>query len=367
MKSVNSSMLVLARESRGLSQTQLAGALGISQGKLSKYETGMLRVSDVDLLQLARVLRYHRDLFVHEACVYSLGSSNVFNRRYKSAPVSMQKKVQARINVARLQIERLLQATEIDHLSLFQRTHLAELDGRPAKTALQIRELWRVPRGPIPNLTALVENAGGIVCELDFETPTIDATHFWVPGVAPMFFLNSQTPQDRRRFSLAHEIGHAVMHQVASEDAENEANEFAAEFLMPRESISAQLQLLTIERAAQLKATWRVSIQALVRRAFEVRAISERRYKDLNRHISARGERMIEPFPITEETASIRERLIDLHRRELGYSDSQIQQLLFEAPSAHPFDVVAAPRTIQFPRVGRSDEGPDVQGVLFEA
>ena len=36
----NHEMLTLARESRGLSQTQLARGLGLSQGEISKIENG---------------------------------------------------------------------------------------------------------------------------------------------------------------------------------------------------------------------------------------------------------------------------------------------------------------------------------------
>ncbi|MDO9340673.1 MAG: helix-turn-helix transcriptional regulator, partial [Bacteroidales bacterium] len=37
---INPDMLLLARESRGISQSELAKAIGVSQGKLSKAEKG---------------------------------------------------------------------------------------------------------------------------------------------------------------------------------------------------------------------------------------------------------------------------------------------------------------------------------------
>ena len=43
-KTVNPEMIGLGRESRGLTQGQLAKLLGVSQGKISRFEAGMLAV-----------------------------------------------------------------------------------------------------------------------------------------------------------------------------------------------------------------------------------------------------------------------------------------------------------------------------------
>jgi ribosome-binding protein aMBF1 (putative translation factor) len=50
MQEVNPEMVVIARESRGLSQSVLADMMGISQGILSKIETGSKKVSE-DILR----------------------------------------------------------------------------------------------------------------------------------------------------------------------------------------------------------------------------------------------------------------------------------------------------------------------------
>ena len=48
--------------------------------------------------------------------------------------------------------------------------------------------------------------------------------------------INSRVPTDRKRMTLAHELGHIVMHSEPihlSKQSEEEAMRFAAEFLMP--------------------------------------------------------------------------------------------------------------------------------------
>ena len=41
-KNINPEMLVLARESRGVMQSELARMLSVTQGKVSKLESGLL-------------------------------------------------------------------------------------------------------------------------------------------------------------------------------------------------------------------------------------------------------------------------------------------------------------------------------------
>jgi Zn-dependent peptidase ImmA (M78 family) len=74
---------------------------------------------------------------------------------------------------------------------------------------------------------------------------------------------------------VAHELGHLVLHKdlnSGTRELERHAYRFAAELLMPTDSILDQLtaEKLTLFRLAALKATWGVSIQALARRAREL-------------------------------------------------------------------------------------------------
>src|ERR1700730_1023199 len=96
-----------------------------------------------------------------------------------------------------------------------------------------LRRSWGIPNGPVENLTTAIEAAGGVVLRRSFGTSKIDAMSKWAPGEPPLFFINSEIPADRCRYTLAHEIGHIVMHQVPTPDMEGEADRFAEEFLMP--------------------------------------------------------------------------------------------------------------------------------------
>ena len=63
IQKVNYNMVTLARESRGLTQSELAGELGVTQGKVSKIEQGLLSISDQMLSEISSCLKYPQNFF----------------------------------------------------------------------------------------------------------------------------------------------------------------------------------------------------------------------------------------------------------------------------------------------------------------
>ncbi|MFZ1007119.1 MAG: ImmA/IrrE family metallo-endopeptidase, partial [Candidatus Sulfotelmatobacter sp.] len=147
-------------------------------------------------------------------------------------------------------------------------------------------------------------------------------------GSPPLFFVNSTTPADRMRFSLAHEVGHMVMHQLPTGDMEREADRFAAEFLMPEASIAGQLEDLTLPKLAALKPHWKTSMAALLKRAGDLNIIAERSKNYLWFRMGQLGYKSKEPVCIPMEIPSLLSEMIALHREQLSYSVSDLAQLL---------------------------------------
>jgi Zn-dependent peptidase ImmA (M78 family)/transcriptional regulator with XRE-family HTH domain len=329
-------MLVLARESRGLSQQELAESVFVTQGKVSKYENGMLSVSEDDLEAIARVLNYTQEFFVQRDRVYGLGSSFLFHRQRKQVPMHLQRKIQAEINILRMQVERLLRGVEIATENRFHAIDIDGCDDDVAKVARLTRASWNLPLGPVANVTAAIESAGGIVLKCSFGTNLIDAAHLWLPGLPPLFFVNRDQPGDRLRWTLAHEVGHAVMHRNPTGDVEEQASRFANEFLMPTDEIGNQLDGLTLRQAAVLKQQWKVSMAAVVKWAYMLGRISEYKYRNLNVSLSAQGYKVIEPFPIDVEEPQVVRQIVEVHRTSLGYNEFDLAKLLY-SPDAQFF------------------------------
>jgi hypothetical protein len=108
-----------------------------------------------------------------------------------------------------------------------------------------------------------------------------------------------EAPGDRLRFSVAHELGHLILHREHGEsekEMDDEADRFASEFLLPEEPMRHELiPPITLTGLAQLKPRWKVSIQALIRRARDLEIITERQYKYLFQKLSKHGWRKQEP------------------------------------------------------------------------
>lgn len=326
-KRVNPELLRLARESRGMGQTELADAIGITQGAMSKYEAGVLSVSDEDLEKIAVALEYPPDFFTLNASASGFGSSCIYNRKRQSLPVRELKIIQATINIVRVHISRLLQGAEIDSKPLFAHMDIDEYGGSAEKIAGLVRALWRLPFGPIRNLVSAIENAGGIIFQFPFGTDKIDAVSHWPIGEVPLFFVNKDLPVDRWRYSLSHELGHLIMHRLPTPDMENEADRFASEFLMPQRDIESELEGFTLPKAARLKPLWRVSMQALARRACGLGKISGRHYRSIFTVLNKMKCLKDEPEPISPEHPTVIRDLIVAYQRDLGYGIDELSKL----------------------------------------
>lgn len=324
----NPNMVVLARESIGLTQGELARSVDISPAKLSKFENGLTQLAPSDITRISATTGFRPSFFERRDQIIGLGSSLLFNRRQKTAPVSVQRKVQARVNIARIQIERLLTTAEIDAVGRIERIDIDGHDGDPGAIAKRVRAGLKLPMGPIQNLTRAIESMGGVVVLCNFGTDVIDAAHIWMPNQPPMFFMNADRPGDRYRFNLAHELGHAVMHEYPTGDIEREANDFAAELLMPSDEIRREFTNFSIERAAQLKQRWKVSMSALIYHAHRLGCIGDRRRSSMYATLRSMLRGVREPIEIPVEQPVLFGQMVELHRRALGYTDEDLRELL---------------------------------------
>ena len=318
---VNAEMVVLARESRGYTQSQLAEVLGVRQGTISKIEAGVLTVSDDMLSRLSTELGYPPSFFQQSDRVYGPGLGELFHRKKQDVPSKVLAKIHATANIRRMQVARLLRAVELDPPKIVP-IDVDEHDGDIEAIAKMVRASWRLPGGPIPNLCRAIEDAGGLIVPCKFETRRVDAISQWAPGLPPLFLVNMAVPQDRLRFTLAHELGHLVMHRVPHQALEEQADRFAAEFMMPADDIRPSLKNVTLARLASLKPLWRVSMAALLRRARDLGTISERQYRTLWTQMGAAGYRTREPaeFDIHGEEPSLLSDLVQAHITDLGFS-----------------------------------------------
>ncbi len=322
----NPDVLTLARESRNLTQGELAELSTLSQGYISKAENGVIEPDGERLQLLARALHYPQEFFFRPARIYGYGSPCLRYRKRQSLPMKRARHNQALINVLRMQAEQLLKGVEIQTSLGFPRLDVDEYDS-PAAIARLVRAQWRLPHGPVRNLVRTVEAAGGVVISCTFDTDRLDAVSQWPEGDRPYFFVNKDAPSDRKRFTLAHEIGHMVMHQWPCQDQEEQAHEFASELLMPADEIRDDLRRLDLKRLYPLKSYWRVSMQALIYRAARLGLITERQKRSMFARLSELGYRKAEPAPIEPEQPMLIREVVEFHLTKHGYNISELSRI----------------------------------------
>lgn len=325
-------MLTIARESRRMSQVALAKESGVSQSALSQVEAGLKPLTAEIVERVSAPLRYPPSLFGVSLRFQQLPIS--FFRKKARVGVRDVNAIRARVNLYRLRIEILLRASD------FRDPRIALMDIvreglSPESAADRLRVYWNVQRGPIEDLTALVEAAGILVVPIDFGNAAVDGLSLYEPndGLPPMIFLRASLPADRWRMTLAHELGHIVLHHHLSippdsKDMEVEGFAFAQEFLMPTREVSAHLYALTMPRLAQLKIHWRVSMAAIVMRAVSLGRLSDRHARRLWIQLGKHG--VNEPVVIDREDARNVKKLVEKHLNEFGFSPRDLSQVLHQ-------------------------------------
>lgn len=330
---VNSKMVTLARESRGVTQGELAKRIAetlgraVTQGTISKIEQGLLNVSDEILTSLVSVLKYPQSFYYQNDEIYSAGMSQ--HRKRASLPSKTLCKIDALTNIIRLHIKSLLKSVE----GLDTRIPYYDIDEYcdPNQIAGMVRQAWCIPRGPVDSVTKYLEKAGIIVVHCDFETRLIDGiTMNCGDRLPPVIFVNKEITGDRLRFTLAHELGHIIMHKFPSEKMEEEANMFASEYLMPASDIKPNLAYLTLHKLADLKLHWKVSMAALVYRATALGMITPRQSQYLFMQLSKAGYKTREPveLDVPKEVPVLLRKIIDVHVNDLNYSVEEIAKIL---------------------------------------
>ena len=82
----NPEMLILARRSREMTQTQLAELSAVSSASVSRYETGTLSATDDSLSRIAAVLKYPVSFFCRKPTLIGATGGAIFHRKQQSLP-----------------------------------------------------------------------------------------------------------------------------------------------------------------------------------------------------------------------------------------------------------------------------------------
>jgi Zn-dependent peptidase ImmA (M78 family)/DNA-binding XRE family transcriptional regulator len=326
LNDINPRMLILARESRGLSQTELSNRLNISQGKLSKAEKGEQTINDSTLNDLAKELDYPTQFFFQSTP--SSPVSHYYYRKKITIPKKVLAKMESNIKIFRNNIDVLMDSVELPD---YRVPTFDPSEDTPEEIARKARYILKIPSGPIENLTNALERNGILIIKTDLFNQKTDGLSTITDKGTHIIYLNERMPNDRQRFSLAHELGHMIMHfdiPIDSQKVEEQADRFASEFLMPEKEIKSSLRNLTFNKLGDLKRYWKVSMRALVRRAKDLGLLNDNEYRNFQINFSRRGMNKSEPIPLPIEKPFVLNHIVNLHLTELDYSIEELARVI---------------------------------------
>ena len=233
------SRIAEARKLAGLTQEQLASVMSLGRTVITKIESGARRVSATELVTLAEVLDRPVDWF------FVVSPPAVVSRRSDPAVGGRSKVLDSRVERLARDIDMLSaegELPQVDRLVLDPPRTLDEAE----EAALKLRKHLGASSGPLVGLQAHAERVSLLAFSLDLGRSGGDAAYVAV-GDLGVAVINGAIDPGRRRFNLAHELGHHVFQDAYApevglspqDDTEKLINAFAAHLLLPRVDAAA--------------------------------------------------------------------------------------------------------------------------------
>lgn len=330
MRQFNYELLETARKLRQKTQKEVSKQTNISQASLSKAERGLQELPEDSMETLSKYYDLPINFFERARVLSPVG--HLYYRRKLTISDKVIDSFTAKVQIFKDIVDKIMDPVELPGYDLV--TIVPDEINSPKEIADKIRYQFGIFKGPLPNLTNLLESHGVIIIKFDFGTEKIDGLTTITDSNRKIMFINQAMPNDRIRFSLAHELGHLVMHieqPPRNPDAvEEQADQFASELLMPAEEMKNNFiaKGISFSELAQMKRHWRVSMHALVRRAKDLELISQNTYRNYQIAFSKKGWTKHEPVSLPVEQPQLFNDSLQLYKDELGYTDNDLMKLM---------------------------------------
>ena len=330
--------LRVARAASGLSLRELEAAIGnlVTAQAIGKYERNEDMPSSGVLSPLADALHVSED--------YLLGADEmvldgVEFRKKEMASKREEAFVQGRtlhLLERYLAVESVLRLASLDWDRPREAPYPVKEAADAESAARAVRTHWGLGIDPIPNLSELLEERGIKVLSVDLTD--IDGLTANVVRKnrepLPVVVVKKGAWAERKRFTLAHELGHMVMDIRHGADGERAANRFAGAFLMPAEAllreIGAHRTTISLGEFLELKQLFGASFQAITYRCHDLGIISDAAYRRLFQMFNQHGWRK----PPYEEPGAIEPEKEEPRRMERLCFRALSEKLIGESKAA---------------------------------
>jgi len=278
--------LRLARKRAGLSLRDLAERIGndVSAQAISKYESGKMFPSSGVLVALGKALDVSLDFLMSSEVAALAG---VEFRKHSGTSAAERARAES---IVIDEVERHLALDSILGLDsekneLPKKLVTVHSFDEVEKHADALRKTWELGNDPIPSMTGLLEDKGVKIIAVDIPKALSGLTgNVQRPDgkpEVPIIVVSTQFTIERRRFTLAHELGHRIIGNTEGDlKPEKAIDRFAGAFLVPKKHLlnevaGARDALPPYNEIVRLKHLYGVSAAAMLVRLRDIGILSE--------------------------------------------------------------------------------------------
>ncbi|MFH1176958.1 MAG: XRE family transcriptional regulator [Acidobacteriota bacterium] len=284
--------VVRARRAAGFTQSDLAAAVGMDRTAISKIENGDRRVDSLELGRIAEILKRPVSWFL------TTPIPAVISRRQAREGIELAADIL--LETLATDVEQLVEMGLLSPVRPPQLDLAVESVESAESAAIQIRNQLQ-PDGALLDLARLAEQLGLYVFVLELE-PNVEGSYLALEagGVA---LVQGRDPSGKRRFTIAHELGHHVLADEYSSDwitgdrdeRERLISAFAIHLLLPRSAVLTRWRQLdgdsdpwnaTIHLAAEYGVSW----SAVCAQLRNLRLVDEETRRALTRRRPVRAD-----------------------------------------------------------------------------
>jgi Zn-dependent peptidase ImmA (M78 family)/transcriptional regulator with XRE-family HTH domain len=291
-----------AREARGLSLEAFAEALGVTKQAVARFESGQAAPSGETLRRIIVVTEQPPSFFVMQRERAANGISP-FWRGLKRMELHHRKRISRRLEWAADVVSLLSDYVDLPDVAVPSVDFDVMSDfGAVEKAADALRENWGLGRGPLRDLSSVMELHGFILVRENVDCIDMDAVSAWQFGRPYVLYSADVSSGPRTAFNLAHEMGHMVLHssvEVTSDNlaiVEKQADRFASALLLPQETFSREVLGTSLDHFLFLKEKWGVSIAAMAYRCRELGILNQNQFSYIFRQLNLKMIRKNEPL-----------------------------------------------------------------------
>jgi Zn-dependent peptidase ImmA (M78 family)/transcriptional regulator with XRE-family HTH domain len=265
--------VALGRERAGFTQRELSERLGMDRSALTRVERGQRRLDVLELTRLAETLGRSVEWFV------TATPSAILSHRSGLTSDQNAERLADQLELIWRDVELLVEVRSLALPGAALHSGVSSPSEAEAG-AVEARRLLG-STGPIHDLQAAVETVGLLAFSLDLGPAVVDGGYIRADGIG-IALVNGTADPGRRRFTLAHELGHHLLADeyttdfglgTSRSDREALIDTFAVHLLMPRRDVVSRWSELSAEhddvrsRLIVLAAEYRVSWSAAVTHA----------------------------------------------------------------------------------------------------